>query len=97
VLPTPRGGIPKSGCTDISNAELARFLLDCVSVNDLQVSAWSTDQAESLTSAAHRLRINVEAIRKKFASEAKNKNDNALKAPAVSKPALRTAPGRKAA
>jgi len=80
-----RSRIPK-----LSDAELARFLLDCVYVNDLQVSAWSTDQAERLT-AAQRLRINVEAIRKESAPEAKTKKGNILKAPAVSKLAVRAA------
>ena len=89
-----RSRIPK-----LSDAELARFLLDCVDVNDLQVSAWSTDQAERLTGAAQRLRINVEAIRKEFAPEATPKKGNTLKASAISKPAVRAArrQGRKSA
>ena len=53
----------------LTDPELARFLLDCVYVGELQVSPWSDGKPEGLLSAAQRLGVEVELIRQELTSE----------------------------
>jgi ParB/RepB/Spo0J family partition protein len=49
----------------LSDAELSRFLLDCVLVSDLYVSPWVKDDSPTrLLAAAKKVRVDAEAIRK---------------------------------
>ena len=47
----------------LTDAELSRFLLDCVYAPELQVSTWSDSKATELFAACKCLKIDVEALR----------------------------------
>jgi hypothetical protein len=67
----------------LSDADLARFLLDCVLVSELHVSAWvKNDKPERLLAAAKKLRTDVEAIRKDVESNVGPQRRNLRTAPA---------------
>ena len=80
-----RSRIPK-----LSDTELCRFLLDCVFVPELYVSAWvKEDRPERLLGAAKKLGIDVDALRKESAShiDAQQKPlAEPVKAPAKKRP-----------
>jgi hypothetical protein len=67
----------------LTDADLSRFLLDCVYAPELQVSTWSDSKPTELLAACQRLKIDVEALRADSLKAKAPKKNASFKLPAA--------------